>query len=1135
MGLLENNFDAGTIELTGTNLIEASAGTGKTYSIAILALRLVLEKGIPLPEILMVTFTKAAVAELHERVRLFLKQAQQSIQGIVIKDETIVELVKRSESQFGSDVIKRRLYEANLLLDELSVITIHSFCQQTLREFAFETNQLFGAEMVADIEDVLNNEVNEFWRRYITTLDVEILERIGVHTLRADLKAIVKEHLEGKRYAAYDEETNYSIASLTMQGLEKFQISLQESSVKLEASLRQVFDVHKEALITLCNESKSTVKKRYIPCLDNAMAFVNLIWAEKTSNKLTEAFPVAFMSEIEKAKFTFIRLSAKPDFFFKEQLNCFAIQEIGGKVHDYMVRNNFLGYNDLIGNLHKALTEKPNPALVAALQHKYKAVFVDEFQDTDREQYEIFKEAFFANTILFLIGDPKQSIYAWRKADIHTYFQARNDVQRQFDMNVNFRSSTPLIEAMNDFFLPAEDFDTFSFPDKANRISYTKVQSPVDNKKGVLLYDGVVDMPVSLFSTDKKETVMYGVALQIQALLTDEKYFIAGNGQTRRIKPSDIGILVRKNSDGIGVKNYLAQKGIPAILMDDKRIFASQEAKDLLSLLEAIYEPTFSSINKALLNSFTGFVMDDILKLDEEKILAYFQEYKNIWQHNGVYPALTRFLKDFNLRETLMNNHAVQGQRIISNLIQLMELLNQSVHIGSLNQEELIIWFKRGVNGMRVSGDEYQTRMESDEEAVKIVTIHKSKGLEYPIVFAPFLDLKTTNTRHLFQKFRNPETGEYLVRETRLMTDEEVLWNETQLEQENRRLIYVSVTRAVYKCFVYTINNGHYKSSSLKPFVAALKLRKSPWIEIDEMPFPEVTAYRPDNIVYESKALYPQQFSLSHPNWYKLSYTGLSFSGKHLRKDRTDEFADDYEQFVFNKLRFGAASGNLLHNILEEVDFQNEGLWENKIERSLKEFNPNRLEEFAPFLFQLVDNVVNVPIAFGNYIFSLKKVHQHRRISELEFDFPVDGLQTNLLYAIVHKAYPISIRSFEQASLEGIMNGKVDLFFEYNGRYYILDWKSNYLGYKPEDYNEESVKAAMDEHNYHLQYLIYTVAVKKYLSARLPDFDYEKQFGCVIYLFLRGIRKDSNNGIFTARPGLKLIEKIEGLLNKNVS
>jgi len=1128
-----SNFDAVTIELEGSNLIEASAGTGKTYSIAILALRLVLEKGIPLPEILMVTFTKAAVAELHERIRLFMKQAQQCIQGIATKDATIMKLVERAEAQIGSDIVKRRLYEANLLLDELSVITIHSFCQQTLREFAFETDLLFGAEMVADIEDVLDNEVNEFWRRYITTLDVEILDAVGVQKLRADLKAIVKEHLEGKRYAAYDEQKHYSIDSLTLQGLKEFQASLQDVSLQLETSLRQSFDAHKEVLTAICNESKSPVKKRYIPCLDDAMAFVNLLWAEKASNKLTEAFPAAFIGDVEKAKLAYARLTASPDFFFKEQLNCFAIQEVGGKVHDYMVRNNFLGYNDLIRNLHRALTEKPNPALVTALQHKYKAVFVDEFQDTDREQYEIFKAAFFTNTILFLIGDPKQSIYAWRKADIHTYFQARNDVRRRFDMNVNFRSSTPLIEAMNDFFLPVPGFDTFSFPDEANKISYTKVQSPADNKKGTLLYDGIDDVPVSLFSADKKETVMYGVALQIQALLTDEKYVIANNGSERRIKPSDIGILVRKNADGVGVKNYLAQKGIPAILMDDKRIFASQEAKDLLALLEAIYEPAFSSINKALLNSFTGFVIDDMLKLDEEKMLSYFQQYKDIWQHNGIYPALTRFLKDFNLRERLMNNHAIQGQRVISNLVQLMELLNQSVHLGSLSQEELIIWFRRGVNGMRVSGDAYQTRMESDEEAVKIVTIHKSKGLEYPIVFAPFLDLKTTDPKHLFQKFRNPHTGEYLVRETKLMTDEEIVWNETQLEQENRRLIYVAITRAVYKCFVYTIQNGHYKNSSLKPFVAALQLRRSPRIDLNDMPFPEVSPYLPNDVVYQNNPLYAQHFSLTHPNWYKLSYTGLSFSGNHLRKDRTDEYADDYEAFIFNKLRFGAASGNLLHKILEEVDFQKEDLWEDKIERALKDFNPNKLEAFAPFLRRLVDNVVNVPIAFGNYVFFLNKVNRHHRISELEFDFPIDGLQTNLLYAVVHKAYPIAVRSFDQASLEGIMNGKIDLFFEYNGRYYILDWKSNYLGYKEEDYNADGVKAAMDEHNYHLQYLIYTVAVKKYLSARLPGFDYEKQFGGVIYLFLRGIRKDSSNGVFTARPGLKLIERIESLLNQD--
>lgn len=1132
--MIKNSFNAATVALKGTNLIEASAGTGKTYSIAILALRLVLEEDIPLSKILMVTFTKAAVAELQERVRAFMKQAYQYVQGNAIKDETIGQLVQNAMQTLGEGVVQQRLYEAVLLLDELSVITIHSFCQQTLKEFAFETNQLFGAEMMADIDEVLDKEVNEFWRKYITTLQVDILSNIGVATLRSDLKSIVKEHLEGKRYAAYDEDVQYSVQSLTLEGLAAMQQSLKEESLAVEAAVLQRFEIHKAELARICNESKSTVKKRYIPCLDNGKAFIEMLSKEPKANTLTDAFPVAFLNDVRNAGQSLMRLTAKADCYFKEQLNCFAIQEIGDKVHGFMVRNNFLGYNDLIKNLHKALTEKPNPSLVAALQEKYKAVFVDEFQDTDREQYEIFKTAFFSNTILFLIGDPKQSIYAWRKADIHTYFQARNDVDKQFDMNVNFRSSAPLIEAMNHFFLPHEDFDAFSFPDKENRIAYTQVRSPEHNRKGVLLYDGAPAAPISLLGTDKKETLMYGVALQIQALLTDEKYTIEVNGQKRSVIPSDIGILVRKNSDGAGIKNYLSQRGIPAIMMDDKKIFASQEAKHILALLEAIYEPTLSSINKAILNNITGFTIDAVLKLDEEKILSYFQEYKDIWQHNGIYPALTRFLTDFNIRERLMGNHEVQGQRVLSNLIQLMELLNQSVHFGSLNQEELIAWFKRGVNGMEVSGDEYQTRMESDEEAVKIVTIHKSKGLEYPVVFAPFLDLKTANTKHPFQKFRNPDTGEYLVRETALMTAEEMQWNEMQLEQENRRLIYVAVTRAIYKCFVYTVNNGYYKNSSLKPFVEALKLRKSPWIEMDAMPFPEVAEYRSGNVSYSMAPLVANRFSLNHQNWYKLSYTGLSFSGEHVRKERTDTFGSEYERFIFSKLRLGAASGNLLHNILEEVDFTSSHLWESKIERALKDFNPNRLEEFAPYLLQLADHVVTARIAFGNYSFSLDKVNQHHRISELEFDFPVGNLQTGSLYAAVNKTYPISIKSFDQESLEGIMNGKVDLFFEYNSRYYILDWKSNYLGYKEEDYNAASVQAAMDEHNYHLQYLIYTVAVKKYLSARLPGFDYEKHFGGVVYLFLRGVRKDSSNGVFTARPALKLIEKIEMLLNNTV-
>ena len=198
-------FDPLTAPLQGSNLIEASAGTGKTYSIAILTLRLILEEKISIREILMVTFTKAAVAELEERIRKFIRSAYKCAQGETIGDKTISELVQSSIRKIGEEETVQILKEATLFLDETSVLTIHSFCQQTLTEFAFETNQLFGADLVQDTSSILEEEVQKFWRKHITTIQPGLLSiLIDFNLNQSSITKIVQQHLAGKRFFKYD-------------------------------------------------------------------------------------------------------------------------------------------------------------------------------------------------------------------------------------------------------------------------------------------------------------------------------------------------------------------------------------------------------------------------------------------------------------------------------------------------------------------------------------------------------------------------------------------------------------------------------------------------------------------------------------------------------------------------------------------------------------------------------------------------------------------------------------------------------------------------------------------------------------------------------------------------------------------
>lgn len=1123
------HFEASSVPLQNSNLIEASAGTGKTYSIAILVLRLVLEKDLSIRKILMVTFTKAAVAELAERVRLFMRSAYKYAQGNDIADDNIKGLVDKAVALSSLDAVLLQLRNAVLFLDETAVLTIHSFCQQALNEFAFETNQLFGAEMMPDLTLVTEEELNKFWRKHVTTLHTELLRHIWYPAMKDDIKEVLNNHLSGKKYPGYVDGSRYHITSAQQDAWQQELNGLLPQQEALETALYEYITTHANRLRTVCN-SNAHAKKGLLNFIDKPKVFIEKIIEKKKSAYIEKLFPdiLERIEEIKTAQDSF-----KENLEAIRQLLFFiAIQEAGKGIAQFKERNNMLGYNDLISNLHKALVQTNNPGLVAVLQSKYEAVFVDEFQDTDRQQFEIFDKAFGTNTILFYIGDPKQSIYAWRKADIFTYFKAREAVTNVYGMNQNFRSSEPMIRAMNKFFLPAAGFDTFHFKDKQDTISYIEVNSPVPNSKGLLLKNNISDIPFSVFEAENKKALHEAAAAQVAMLLRDNSYLIEKKGNHRRVQPSDIGILVRTGMQGRDIKTALAYMGIPAVTIDDARILQTEEARYLLYILDAIATPNRSSINRALLSPFTGFNIEDIIALDDGMVLELFTQYKTRWQNDGIYTALMDFTADFNVRQILLQNTVGSGERVITNLFQLIELIHQAENRKNLSMPELISWLQRGLDGMSAEGDEYQQRMESDEDAVKIVTIHKSKGLEYNIVLAPFLDF-SENFWQDFVSFRDPVSGDYIGAEKKRMSKEQLDWQWEQAEQENRRLLYVAITRAVYKCFIY--RNQYYRSSTLATFLNALKDADPGLIEFMKEQAAPPASYLSALTTDVKKASTPVHFALKEEHWRKMSYTMLAAKTEHQPLPRAVTTLSAYDNFIFLTLRRGAKTGNFLHFIFENIQFNDDSHWNKWLPEAMRRFVPGQQDVYGPLLREMLQHVLNAPIQMGDVSFMLSAIPWHKRLAELEFDFPVPLFSPEKLQSLSNDVTSVLIRNISSVpgyELEGIMNGKIDLFFEHEGRYYILDWKSNFLGSNVEDYTPAALAKAMNTHNYHLQYLIYTLAVKKYLESRLPSFDYDTQFGGVIYVFVRGARAGFNYGLFTHKPAIERIQALDRILSR---
>ncbi len=596
-----NTFNVNRAELAGTNLIEASAGTGKTYSIALLVLRLVLEKNVPVNRILMVNFTKAAVAELESRIRLFIRLAYRAANGEIITEKSITEIVQGAIQKNSAEEVNKILQESILLLDELSVQTIHSFCQASLEEFALEANMRYNPEIVPDSSDSIDLLVNDFWRSKITTLPVNILKKVVNSLDKETIVQGVKDHLGDKVTYGYNPEADYGVSDEFLSEIENEMATQDEEQVK--QSIRKLSD----------------------------------------------------------------------------NLKFGAINEILPRIISYKEEHNLLTYDDMIQKMHEALTNDNGSAFKDQLRQKYEAVFIDEFQDTDKLQYEIFKSAFHnRDSLIFYIGDPKQSIYSWRKADINTYLKASREVDNLYGMNFNFRSSESMIHAMNDFFLPEEGFDTFAYGNDDNEITYNRVESPKPNSKGILTHNNRETNPISIFEVDKKDQIIAPVVAQVAALLNGKDYKIEKEASTRNLEPGDIGILVRRNSEAYTIKEALNRVGIPAVTIGDAKVFDSSEASYLLYLLEAFEHLSQGTINKALLSPFTNLNLKQILELDNDQLAEIFRKYRNIWRQSGIMPAIKTFIADFNVRGILLRQESEQGERTIANLYHLTELLHKA-------------------------------------------------------------------------------------------------------------------------------------------------------------------------------------------------------------------------------------------------------------------------------------------------------------------------------------------------------------------------------------------------------------------------------------------------------------------------
>ncbi len=1151
------------LDMQGQILIEASAGTGKTYTIGLLFVRLLLEQKLSVDQILVVTFTRAATEELRGRLRLRVREALDILSDSDQKpdDKLLQDLMAGVNDPEEAAIL---LGDALTRMDEAAIFTIHGFCQRMLQEHAFESGAPFEMEFI-ETEQLLRRRIMEdFWRnRFYGVAEAEAAWAASLWKTPGDLLSVLSGQLGRPGVQCLpDVPTN--------------ELVRQEKTVlPLFTQVRTMWQ-REEKIITEILTSNGWLSR------DNTKAYglIRLAAALEDLSRFLTSSELPWLAPSLLELFTSSKIASSlkkkgkddpPDHPFFKLFNQFfsSFQKLADSrrfavllaARKYLLTELVkrkqeqaqLYFDDLLSQLDAALQGDDGNALALSISKRFPVIMVDEFQDTDPLQYRIFSaiHAQQPDTGLFLIGDPKQAIYAFRGADIFTYLQARRNTQpeKRLTMTTNYRSTTPMVQAVNRIF----DREN-SFLLNSDELTFSPVQAAEFADKTPLLLEGKQLPPLTclllpektngkpLAKKDAGAQAAPGCAQEIAGLLAAGLAKKAMIGD-KPLSAGDIAVLVRTHVEAAQIRTELSRFSIASVYYSQDTVFASAEADLLATVLTALVDLSDTSlIRTALATDMFGYRADqlDLLRRDEqqwEEIMAVFTGYTQLWQRQGFTPMFQQLLADQKVVARLQV--VANGERMLTNLLHLAELLQEASQ-QQTGTEGLLRWFNDQMQAPEEQTDSRQLRLESDENLVKIVTIHKAKGLEYPVVFLPFLwAARACNSKEPLA-FHPPDNPEQLAVDLGTGDPAHFQMAEQERLAGDLRLLYVAVTRARYSCFFCWGRVNKMETSALsyllhgeepparETFLPQLEQLDTPKAPLVLKPCTESISRIDLDISDHSTPLAVTAFTGTiDASWQITSYSRLTASHEQQpERPDYDQRIDDAPQvpghdvFGFPK---GAAAGTCLHAILERISFTDPSNHEQIIADQLNRAGFD--ESWLPVAVSWMQDILQTELATG---LSLSGLHDQDRVNEMSFYFPLQSLDLDQFNRILKK-FSYSPLPDRHGSLQGLMVGFIDLVFRFNGRYYVADYKSNHLGSHPDNYGPENLQTAMLDHRYDLQYLIYTLALHRFLGRRIRDYAYEKHFGSVLYLFLRGINPghDPNTGVYTARPPLALIEQLD--------
>ena len=1290
-------------------LLEASAGTGKTWQIAHLVARLVAQEGLGIERMLLITFTKAATAELRDRVRRRLLQLQLALLDqlpVSDIDPLLAELLAQPDRR----VLLGRVTAALTGFDQAPISTIHGFCQRMLTQLAFESGQSPGLEVMTDAAAVLAELVDDELANLFASTDelgVDIAKslgwsRAGLRALAAPMSAAVAPIVLPPSTFAPGSVPGTAITQVVQQWLE-IAAQVQHWLADPQQGGAAVAALQEELAIP--PGTKGPGARRFKGTYGKALfskAFPALLAALDAGMPLSE-WKTLEPWDLAKAQTNWIagdffgfaghavfarlaQMAAALSELYPLARSEFA-QRARTTLDAELERRGVLSYEAMLWRLAERIElEGPQGPLARAVRERFDVALIDEFQDTDAAQWAVLSGAFaHADRRLLLIGDPKQAIYAFRGADVHVYLQAaegqRSRLPQRATMTTNWRSDPALVQAMNHLWADSSrafgtvPFDYIAVQARPNALTQAIVGGGPTGKPRCPLEIRWLDAQATghdpagaLTNKANANKLVYQALLrEIIALLQPDSRLLerSGPAEGRPVRPQDLAVLVRTNAQAETIQQMLMSTGIAAVTCSDESVMQSQAADWLLCWLDALARPGYERASRtAVVTPLFGWTLAQLAAAlanhrplaeataqpqaghDQEskdwgEWLDDVQSWANLWTLRGFVLVWEQAQSKHGVLQRLLASEA--GERHATDLRHLIELCHAEERTHRSGPGGLAAWLRRQRG--EGQGEELSRRLESDAQAVQIVTIHKSKGLEYPIVLAPFLwDTRSAKSDAGEPLLHHGADGQLSLdlRAPHSPGRDGILQRlqEEQLQEESR-LLYVALTRAAHHAVAWLVPAGETAKNPGRNAWARLLLRErddqGQWLS-DAMP-PELAGGvdlaawqgRLERLCATSQGTlgWSMEEPLGGPlpapvlpqeplqdlqarawnrgplkdDWKVTSYSALARrhswdeddphqqvasaesaqglpTAAHQAEAATqrgdaeiDDLLDgdtssDGQLANWQALGAGADVGTWVHAVLEHLDFASA---QAKDLRSLAQLSADlgwrhavvkpgqhaALQALAPsWLHTPLDGKVALPKDF-----SLAQLPTTDRLDEFPFDLSLglgdqnidpEAIQAALL-AQLHESKgdgPAWLARVQKSaeifpSLHGILTGTIDLVLRAEGRFYIADYKTNRLKdsqgqvLSAHQYRGAELARAMAEHGYHLQALLYSLAVHRWLRQRLGEtYSYDQHFGGHLYLFLRGMDGSRQrgpdlacSGVFAERWPLAVIEALDSALS----